>query len=40
VDVQRRVKHYKDSIGFAIGAYSQSPGYPVVREAVAKYYIL
>ncbi|CAD8211876.1 unnamed protein product [Paramecium pentaurelia] len=36
-DVQRRVKHYCDKIGFQIGAYSQSPGYPVVREAIANF---
>ncbi|CAK89418.1 unnamed protein product (macronuclear) [Paramecium tetraurelia] len=36
-DVQRRVKFYNDKIGFQVGAYSQSPGYPVIREAVANF---
>ncbi|CAD8209384.1 unnamed protein product [Paramecium octaurelia] len=36
-DVQRRVKHYCDKIGFQVGAYSQSAGYPVVREALANF---
>ncbi|KAM3140332.1 hypothetical protein pb186bvf_007492 [Paramecium bursaria] len=37
VDVQRRVRFYLNSIGYGVGAYSQTLGYPVVRQAISNF---